>query len=123
MVKILVVDDEADVCDFTKGFFEGRGFEVFTAQDGKEALSVVTNKGPDIVLLDIKMRHMDGIAVLKNIKDIAPKTVVVMVTAVDDMTKMKEAQLLGARDYVTKPLVLEDLERKVVNIALEVENK
>ena len=83
----------------------------------------MTNKGPDIVLLDIKMRHMDGIAVLKNIKDIAPKTVVVMVTAVDDMTKMKEAQLLGARDYVTKPLVLEDLERKVVNIALEVENK
>jgi len=119
MVKILVVDDEIDVCDFTKNFFEKRGFEVFTAANGEEAFSTVRDKTPDIVLLDVKMKFMDGITVLKCIKEIAPSTIVIMVTAVEDADKIREATSLGARDYVTKPLVLEELEKKVVTIAKE----
>ena len=123
MVKILVVDDEIDVCDFTKNFFEKRGFEVFTAENGEEAFSTVRDKTPDIVLLDVKMKFMDGIIVLKYIKEIAPSTIVIMVTAVEDADKIREAISLGARDYVTKPLVLEELEKKVVTIAKELQNK
>jgi DNA-binding response OmpR family regulator len=117
MVKILVVDDEMDVCDFTKSFFEQRGFEVFTAADGDAALSVVETIRPDIVLLDIRMKGMDGMEVLRHIKEMVPSMIVIMVTAVDDAEKMKEATNLGAKDYVTKPLILEELEKKVVSIA------
>jgi len=119
MTKILVVDDEKDVCEFTDGFFKNRGFEVFCAANGEEALSIVNSDKPAIVLLDIRMRGMDGITVLKRIKEISPSTEVIMVTAVDDVSKAEEASRLGARDYVTKPLVLEELERKVVNLAGE----
>ena len=120
MVKILVVDDERDVCDFTQTFFRDRGFEVFSAGGGEEALLLVKEKNPDIVLLDIKMQYMDGIKTLNHIKEIAPSTIVVMVTALNDTDRMKEATLLGARDYVTKPLVLEELEKKVLTIAQEI---
>ena len=105
MVRILVVDDEADVCDFTKSFFEGRGFEVFTAQDGHDAIARLTKVKPDLILLDVRMKSMDGIATLKHIKEISPNTIVIMVTAVDEADKIEEAKKLGARDYVTKPLV------------------
>lgn len=119
MTKILVVDDEKDVCEFTESFFKSRGFKVFCAANGEEALSIVNNDKPAIVLLDIRMKGMDGITVLKHMKEIAPSTEIIMVTAVDDVNKMEEASGLGARDYVTKPLVLEELERKVVNLAVE----
>ena len=55
MVKILIVDDERDVCDFVKNFFEERGFEVLTASNGKEALPIAEKEEPLIVLLDIRM--------------------------------------------------------------------
>jgi len=123
MVKILVVDDEKDVCDFTENFFKDRGFSVSCAYNGNDAISALEKEHPDIILLDVRMEGMDGITALKQIKQIAPSTVVIMVTAVDDIEKISQAKILGAREYVTKPLVLEELEKKVLNIAREVENK
>ena len=68
MHKLLVVDDENDICDFVKTFFKDRGFHVLTASNGEEALSIVKKDRPDMVLLDIKMKGMDGLAALKHIK-------------------------------------------------------
>ena len=120
MVKILVVDDEIEICDFVKNFFRERDFEVFTAYNGKEALSLIEAQKPDIILLDVKMPVMDGMQVLKELKMRDIKTRVVMVTAVEDIEKVEEARRYGAADYVTKPLSLEQLEECVLKLAKEI---
>jgi len=113
MRKILIVDDEIDVCDFVKHFFEERNFRTFTALSGEEALRILKKETPDIILLDVRMKKMDGIETLKRIREINKDVNVIMVTAVDDHEKMKTCSKLGARKYVTKPLVLEELEKVV----------
>ena len=120
MRKILVVDDERDICDFVKNFFQERGFEVFVALSGDEALAVAKAEKPEMVLLDIKMKGMDGIATLKHIRDINKNIKVIMVTANEDQDKMDEACRLGACEYITKPLALDSLERTVENNLKEI---
>lgn len=122
MIKLLVVDDEIDVCDFVKNFFEERAFRVYTAFNGQEALRIVKKEKPHLILLDIKMKGMDGIETLKKIREVNKDVKVIMVTAVEDQEKMDNACKLGACEYITKPLVLEDLESKVSLHAKEVEN-
>ncbi len=113
MKKILVVDDEHDICDFVQNFFQERGYAVTTALSGDDALALIKKDRPDLVLLDIKMKGMDGIAALKHIKDIDRTIRVVMVTALEEQEKMDEACRLGACEYITKPLVLDQLEHTV----------
>lgn len=116
MRKLLVVDDEHDICDFVSNFFGERGYEVFTALNGDEALSIVKKEKPELVLLDIKMEGMDGIATLKHLRAIDPNLKVIMVTALEDKDKMNEACKLGACEYITKPLELDHLEQAVEKI-------
>jgi two-component system response regulator (stage 0 sporulation protein F) len=122
MLKILVVDDEIDVCDFVKNFFEDRNFKVFTAANGSAALKIVKREKPHIILLDVRMRDMDGIQTLKKIRDIDSKVKVIMVTAVEQPDRMDAAWKLGASEYITKPLVLENLEATVMSHAKELGN-
>lgn len=114
--KLLVVDDEHDICDFVQNFFHERGFQVFTALNGEEAISITKKEKPELVLLDIKMQGMDGIAVLKHLKEIDKNLKVIMVTALEDQDKMNEASRLGACDYITKPLMLDHLEQAVEKV-------
>jgi two-component system response regulator (stage 0 sporulation protein F) len=125
MIKLLVVDDEVDICDFVKNFFKERKFEVFVAYNGKDALSIVEAREPDIILLDMKMPEMDGLETLRGIKRLNKETKVIMVTAVEDEDKIEAAKDLGAIEYIKKPLLLEQLERSVLMIAeqLRTENK
>lgn len=113
MYKLLVVDDEPDICDFVKNFFKDRGFIVYTALSGEDAITMTKDEKPDIILLDIKMKGMDGLAALKHIKELDKNIKVIMVTALEDQDKMREAYKLGACDYVTKPLMLDYLEQTV----------
>ncbi len=113
MPKLLVVDDEHDICDFVRNFFNERGYTVQTAGSGDEALSIVKENRPDLILLDIKMKGMDGIAVLKHIKTFDKNIKVIMVSALEDQEKMDEACRLGACNYITKPLALDNLEHAV----------
>jgi DNA-binding response OmpR family regulator len=117
MMRILVVDDEVDICDFVKNFFKERNFDVDVAYDGKEAISRVKARKPHIVLLDLKMPVMDGLDTLKAIRRIDDKIKVVMVTAVEDTAMAEETKRHGAVEYITKPLLLEQLERTVMTIA------
>jgi two-component system response regulator (stage 0 sporulation protein F) len=118
--KILVVDDEVDICDFVKNFFQERGYSVSIALNGEDALAIVKSDPPELVLLDIKMKGMDGMATLKHIRDINKNLKVIMVTANEDQDKMDEACRLGACEYITKPLVLDHLERTVENNLKEI---
>ena len=120
MMKLLVVDDEMDICDFVKNFFKERNFNVFVAHNGKEAVELVKTEKPGIVLLDMMMPIMDGLEALKLIKEIDDKINVIMVTAVEDTEMYEEAKRHGAMEYITKPLMLEQLERTVMAISEQI---
>ena len=113
ITKMLVVDDEIEICDFLKTFFEERSYKVFTALTGESAIQLVDQENPAIVLLDIKMPGLDGIEVLRRIKTFHPEVKVIMVTAIETRDKIDEASRLGADNYITKPLSLEYLETDV----------
>ena len=114
--KLMVVDDEIDICNFVKSFFEMRGFKVTTAMNGDEAMSKLLQDRPDIVILDVKMRRDgEGLEYLPKIKKALPTAKVMMVTGVEDEKTVESARKLGADDYITKPLVLEYLETNVLN--------
>jgi len=113
MSKILIVDDEIEICDFLKEFFSDRDYDVVTASSGEEALAKVEKEDPAILLLDVKMPGIDGLEVLRMVKDKYPKLKVIMVTAVETSDQIDEAFRLGADNYITKPLSLEYLERDV----------
>ncbi len=112
--RMLVVDNEIDICNFVKSFFELRGFSVGTALDGDEAMTKVDETKPDIVLLDIVMRRREeGLEYLPQMKKAHPAIKVIIVTAMEDEKLAESAKNLGADDYITKPLVLEYLETTV----------
>ena len=117
MARILIVDDERDICNMLKEFLTDKGHEVHIANSGEEALPIVKKEKPHIVLLDIRMPGMGGIECLRRIKEINKEIGVIMITAVKEERIGKEAMELGAFDYITKPLSLEYL-RDVLMVKL-----
>ena len=122
MKKILVVDDESIIRDLLEDFLGRKGYDVYTASDGRAAIAKVKEIKPHIVLLDIKMPVMDGIEALEEIRKIDPKVGVIMITGVLDERLGKKAMRLGASDYITKPLNLHYLENAVMVKMLQVLN-
>lgn len=120
ILRLLVVDDEPDICDFVKSFFKERNFDVLIAHDGKRAVETVKSRRPEIILLDLRMPVMGGLDALKEIRGIDGDSKVVIVTAVEDADMAEEAKSHGAVDYITKPLLLEQLERTVLTIAEQI---
>jgi len=113
--RILVVDNEIDICNFVKMFFETRGYGVMTALNGDEAMRQLTTEKPNVVILDVSMRTDDeGLKYLPQIKELYPELKVIMVTGMDDLDTVTKARALGADDYITKPLMLEYLESTVI---------
>ena len=114
MPKLLIVDDENDIREFARSFFKKRGIEVLTSSGGREALGLITQHKPDLVLLDVRMEEMTGIEVLRELRKTDNRTRVVMVTGVEEEDVIKEASALGVVSYVHKPLILEELEKIVL---------
>lgn len=112
--RILVVDDEIEACRTLKDFMVLKGYEVQTALSGKEAIEMVESFNPHIVLLDIIMPGMGGIDTLKEIKKVAPKTGIIMVSAVAEEDIARKTLELGAYDYILKPFDLQYLEKVVL---------
>jgi len=116
MANLLIVDDEADVREFAANFFRKRKINVTTASGGEEALKILEEKIPDLVLLDIKMTGIDGIETLKRIRSLDAKLKVVMVTGKkpDEEGSFDKCKEYGASDYIHKPLELDELEKVVL---------
>ena len=110
MGRILVVDDEIAICNLLRKFLDLKGYEVYTASNGKTAIAKVKEIRPHIVLLDIMMPGMDGIETLKEIKRLDPRVGVIMITAIADNELGLRTLELGASDYICKPLDLAYLE-------------
>ncbi|MBI4811376.1 MAG: response regulator [Ignavibacteriales bacterium] len=106
---ILVVDDEEALRTVLGSELMNAGYEVATASDGDEAISVVQKKKFDLVLLDIKMPKVDGFEVLKFIKKNLPVIKVIMLTGFADLKNAIESKKHGAEDFVSKPYDLVDL--------------
>ena len=115
MSKILVVDDEQSMRDFLAIMLKKDGHEVVTAENGNDALKAVQAEIFDLVITDVKMPGIDGIEVLKTIKDISSETVVIMVTAFATTETAIEAMKLGAYDYIIKPFKVDELKLIISN--------
>jgi len=114
MAKLLIVDDESDIREFAKNFFKKRNLEVFVASGGRQALELIAQEIPDLVLLDVRMEEMSGIEVLRELRRIKSPVKVVMVTGVEDEETVNEAKTLGVIGYIHKPFILEELEKVVL---------
>lgn len=112
--KIMVVDDEREVCDVISSYFGKRGYEVIVATSGEEALAKLSSEKPTLILLDIYMPQMDGIECLQHIKEMNKQTPVIMVTCANDTEIAKNAMRLGAVDYLVKPLFFNAIETAVM---------
>ena len=114
-VKLLVVDDEKEICKFVKLLFKQEGFLTYSALSSVEATRIAKKVQPQIALLDIYLKSgKSGLDVLKQIKNIAPCCKCIMVTWDKAEDKLKEAKAEGAVAYLTKPLTTDQL-LKVVN--------
>jgi CheY-like chemotaxis protein len=107
--SILVVDDEEALRTVLSSELSGEGYQVESAGDGDEAISIIEKKQFDLVLLDIKMPKVDGFEVLKFIKKSFPAIKVIMLTAFADLKNAIESKKLGAEDFISKPYDLVDL--------------
>lgn len=102
--RILVVDDEPEVCKILERLLIKRGYQTRSAADGAAAVRAVLDEAPDVVLLDIAMPGLGGIEALTAIRAIAPEVKVIMVSGQGDLDLAKRALAYGAFDYITKPV-------------------
>jgi len=116
--KILVVDDEQSMREFLDIMLKKEGYKVSLASNGDEVLKYIDKDIFDLVLLDIRMPKMDGIAVLKKIKSTSPETVVIMITAYASADTAIKAMKEGAYDYITKPFKVDEI-KLIIKNALE----
>ena len=113
--KILVVDDEQSMREFLDIMLKKEGYKVSLASNGEEVLKYIDKDIFDLVLLDIRMPKMDGIAVLKKIKSASPETVVIMITAYASADTAIKAMKEGAYDYITKPFKVDEIKLIIKN--------
>ena len=104
MAKLLFIDDEESVRKVFSMSLRKEGYEVLTAENGEKGLEVFMRENPPIALVDIKMPGMDGIEVLRRIKEINPETEVIIITGHGDMDSAIKALKLDASDFLTKPI-------------------
>ncbi len=119
--KILVADDEQSMREFLDIMLKKEGYKVSLAPNGEEVAKLVENDLFDLVLLDIRMPKLDGIAALKKIKASSPETVVIMITAYASADTAIKAMKEGAYDYITKPFKVEEI-KLIIKNALEKKN-
>ena len=116
MAQILVVDDEKKMGIIIEGTLKDAGYSVKTVTSGEEALKLLKKNTYDVVITDLKMEPVDGMAVLKKVKELNESTEVIMMTAYATAKSAVEAMKAGATDYIIKPFALEELKLLVDKI-------
>ncbi len=116
--KILVIDDDTSLRRVLEYNLQEEGYEVQAASSGEEGLYLFGQSRPDLVITDMKMSGMDGLMVLKSVKELAPESLVIIITAFGTVDVAVEAMKSGAYDYITKPFNRDEL-RLTVKKALQ----
>jgi two-component system, NtrC family, response regulator HydG len=117
MKKILIIDDDIDMCQLLARFLQRKGFETATATNGNKGIAAFKEGQFDLVLCDFRLGDKEGVDVLKEIKHLNPETQVIIITGYSDIKMAVEVIRQGAFDYITKPLVPDEV-LDIVNRAL-----
>jgi two-component system response regulator PilR (NtrC family) len=118
MNQILIVDDEQSMLDFLTLMLQKEGYDIITANDGAKAKEFIKKEKLDLIISDIKMPDIDGIELLKYIKEINPGATVILITAYASTKTAIQALKLGAYDYISKPFDIDEL-KIIIEKALE----
>ncbi|MEC2055352.1 response regulator [Peribacillus psychrosaccharolyticus] len=111
--KILIVDDQFGIRILLNEVFHKEGYQTFQAANGIQALEILTNHSPDLVLLDMKIPGMDGNEILKRMKQIDPDIKVIIMTAYGELDMIQQAKDLGAITHFAKPFDIDDIRSAV----------
>lgn len=109
MHRILLIDDDQDICTLLSKFLEKKGFEVFTANSGEAAVKLLRSQNFSLVLCDYRLPDTDGIEMLRRIKVLHPNAAVIIITGYSDVRTAVQTFKYGASDYVTKPLYPDEI--------------
>jgi two-component system, OmpR family, response regulator len=111
--RLLVVDDEPSIRELLSASLKFAGFEVYTAEDGAEALRLAEQHKPDLVVLDVMLPDMDGFSVTRRLRERGREMPVVFLTARDETSDKVQGLTVGGDDYVTKPFSLEEIVARI----------
>jgi two-component system, NtrC family, response regulator AtoC len=114
MIRVLIVDDKHQFVEAFKKKLAKEGFEVFTALNGREAISIIKGNELDIGLFDIKLPDMDGVELLGRLREMQPTSEVIMLTGYASVDTAIKSMKLGAYDYLTKPCKLSELHNVIL---------
>lgn len=125
MPEVLIIEDDTNIATFMKINFELEGFSVIQAFDGEEAIQIISNRNPDLIILDLMIPKKDGWEVLEYMKkrNISMHTPVIITSAKTQKGDLDKGASLGVTEYVTKPFDPVDLVGKVKAILSNQENK
>lgn len=113
MATLVIVDDEPEISEQVKEFFEEEGHTVYTADTGEEGVRLVEELKPDLLLVDLKLPGISGLQVLETTKKISTKTKTLVITGYVDQTLIDEAERLGRDAFLHKPFNFETLKQEV----------
>lgn len=117
MKKIAIIDDETSILDILERFLSRKKlFDINTFDNPLTAFESIKTNDYDLILCDIMMPQLNGIELIKKIKEIKPKQKIIMITAFSTEDKMIECDAIGVNDYLTKPFIsMRDVENKVLD--------
>ena len=121
MSRILIIDDDVDMCSLLSRYLQRKGFEVDSAHNGAKGIAKVKESNFDVVLCDFRLGDKEGSQVLREIKAINPATVVIIMTGYSDIKIAVDVIKAGAFDYITKPLIPDEV-LNVISKATEQQN-
>lgn len=107
--KILVIEDDLDICQLLKRFLTKQGYEVFLSHNGKQGIAVAIEEKPDLILCDFRLGDLDGFEVLRTVKETYPNLPFIIITGYSDIRVAVKVMKMGALDYVTKPLFPDEI--------------
>ena len=110
--KILIVDDEQSIRNLVRSYLEADGFSVLEAEDGEQAVDLVRDQAPDLVVLDVAMPTLDGIEALRQIRSFSEVYVVMLTARAEEVDKLIGLSV-GADDYLTKPFSPRELVARI----------
>ncbi len=121
MANIIVLDDVLDAGEMIKRILERKGHSVDVFTEEHEALEYVQKNSVHLAILDIKLKKMSGVDVLKELRQVSPQTEVLMLTGYPTLETAREALNLGAKEYLVKPIDKNELEEKVAAVCEQME--
>ena len=114
--SLLIIEDDENISSAIQEYFSRAGYTVSTASDGVAGVELVTRERPDVVVLDLMLPKMDGLAVCKEVRQKHAQMPILMLTAKDDVVDKVLGLEMGADDYITKPFSLRELEARIKSV-------